>query len=146
MEWILNNLLLFWIIVSIVCVVIEALTVSLTTIWFAGGGLLAALSTIFTDFFLIQAIIFVVTSTVLLIFTRPFFSRNIKGGDTKTNVDSLIGKSGKVITSLDSGLYQAKVGFEVWTVREMDGLELKQGDNVIVDSVEGVKLIVKKED
>ena len=81
---------LMWLIVLAVFLVIEAITVGLTTIWFAGGALVAAIAS--GAGILVQWILFLVISLVLLIFTRPLAVRYMNKGVPKTNVNSLIGE------------------------------------------------------
>ena len=81
---------LMWLIVLAVFLVIEAITVGLTTIWFAGGALVAAIASGAGAGILVQWILFLVISLVLLIFTRPLAVRYMNKGVPKTNVNSLI--------------------------------------------------------
>ena len=83
---------LMWLIVLAVFLVIEAITVGLTTIWFAGGALVAAIASGAGAGILVQWILFLVISLVLLIFTRPLAVRYMNKGVPKTNVNSLIGE------------------------------------------------------
>ena len=57
---------LMWLIVLAVFLVIEAITVGLTTIWFAGGALVAAIASGAGAGILVQWILFLVISLVLL--------------------------------------------------------------------------------
>ena len=84
---------LMWLIVLAVFLVIEAITVGLTTIWFAGGALVAAIASGTGAGILVQWILFLVISLVLLIFTRPLAVRYMNKGVPKTNVNSLIRRS-----------------------------------------------------
>ena len=47
------NWILFWVILLVVFVVIEVLTMGLTTIWFAGGALAAAVTAVFRSLHLL---------------------------------------------------------------------------------------------
>ncbi len=145
MDIILENLAIFWLVMTIVFLVIEALTAALTTIWFAGGSLLTIVLSFFVDSFTIQIIFCVVVSAVLLIFTRPMLSKNIDKQKIKTNVDSLIGKTGFMIApapKFETG--QAKIISQIWTVKSINNDTLDLNDEVRVVSVEGVKLMVEK--
>ena len=61
---------IIWFGIMAVLLLIEALTVGLTTIWFAGGALIAAVASLLGAGDLIQWILFFVVSLALLIFTR----------------------------------------------------------------------------
>ncbi len=145
MDIIFENLPIFWLIMTVIFLIIEALTVSLTTIWFAGGAVLTIILSFFVDSFIIQVIFCTIISGVLLIFTRPMLSKNIDKQKIRTNVDSLIGKTGFVTeaaSKFETG--QAKITSQVWTIKSSSNEDLKKGDEVRVISVEGVKLIVEK--
>ena len=96
----------YWLIAFVILVGIEAATMALTTIWFAGGALGAFFAALAGAEIEVQLAVFVVVSFLLLLFTRPFAARLLKSGrpETKTNVDSLIGKNAKVTEAVDNDL------------------------------------------
>lgn len=133
-----------WLAFMIVLIVIEAMTISLTTLWFAIGALVAFLLGLFGVPFVWQLIAFFVVSTVLIVFTRPLALKALKVGKTKTNVDSLAGREGVVISDISEfATGQVKLGGQVWSALPYDGATILEGAVVTVVSVEGVKLIVK---
>ena len=86
----------YWLIAIIVLLVIEAVTMGLTTIWFAGGALAAFIACVAGAELWLQVVLFIVISLVLLFFTRPFAKRYINKEPEKTNVEGLIGKEARV--------------------------------------------------
>ena len=106
----------YWLIALVIFLVIEAATLGLATIWFAGGALVALIAAMCGAGIVIQIVLFLVVSLVLLFFTRPFAVRFLNKDTLKTNVDRVVGMEGGTIP--------------VDTV-------------VAVLRVEGVKLIVK---
>lgn len=60
----------YWLIALVVLLVIEAATLGLATIWFAGGALIALIAAMCGAGFVIQMVCFLVVSLILLIFTR----------------------------------------------------------------------------
>lgn len=94
--------MLFWLAATVVFLLIEWPTMGLTTIWFAGGSLVAGLLAVFSCPFSIQFAVFLVVSVALLLFTRPLAIKYLNTNRTRTNVDSLIGKEA-VITETISG-------------------------------------------
>ncbi len=62
----------FWLGLMILCLVIEAATVGLATIWFAAGALAATAASVLGVGILGQILLFFTVSLVLLTFTRPF--------------------------------------------------------------------------
>ena len=88
----MNNLMWFWLAVMIVCIVIEAATFALTTIW----GAISALVMIFVSKTNMplkwQLILFLVLTIVLVLTTRPFAMKKLKLGKNTTNVNSMEGQ------------------------------------------------------
>jgi membrane protein implicated in regulation of membrane protease activity len=137
--------IVLWVILIIVFVVAEVLSLGLTSIWFAFGALFALIVSFFINSLMVQITVFVLSSVILLYFTKPIVKKYLKVGRTKTNVDSLIGMKGVVtepITKHKTG--QVKVNGQIWTAFSEELLEA--GEEVIVIEVQGVKIKVKKEE
>lgn len=136
-----------WLSALVVLLVIEAATMGLTTIWFAGGALVAFLAALLGAPIWIQAALFVVISLVLLIFTRPAAVRLMEHSKTQTNVDSIPGRMGIVTEDIENLAAKGSVqvdGME-WSARtEQPEDKISRGEEVIVLRVEGVKLIVER--
>ena len=133
-----------WLIIAGICFVIEIYTVGFFVFWFGVGALFALLVSLFTDSLFIQAIVFVISSSLLLLLTKPIMKKF--GKDTKTtptNVYGIIGKEGFVIEDIEnmncSG--KIKVNGEVWSATSSD--DLKKDTKVKVVNVHGVKAEVK---
>lgn len=140
-----NGMPILWTILIILFVVIEGFTLALTVIWFAIGSIFALIASLFEFSILIQVLVFVISSGLLLFFTKSFVKKHLKVGENTTNVDSLIGKKGdvkKIITKHDMGL--VNISGQMWSAISIDDEEINLGEEVIVISVEGVKLIVKR--
>ena len=80
-----------WLIIFIVLIVIELLTMGLTTIWFAGGALAALLMSVLGFGMPVQVVVFIIVSVLLLVLTRPIAVKYFNQNRQKTNVESLIG-------------------------------------------------------
>ena len=126
-------------------IVIELATMGLTTIWFAGGAVAGFIASMLGANVVIQAVVFFVVSIVLLIFTRPFAVRYINSNKTKTNIDGLIGQEALVLEEInnirETGC--ARLEGKEWTARSVDDTVIPADTVVIVERIEGVKLIVK---
>ncbi|MBQ4045560.1 MAG: NfeD family protein [Lachnospiraceae bacterium] len=136
-----------WLIICGVLIVMEMSTVSLTTIWFAGGAFIAFIVQKLGFGFTGQLLVFAIVSLVLLIFTRPIVKKHLNTRTTRTNVEAMEGKTGVVTEKIsnlkDTGL--VRVAGQIWTARSHDdGEEFEKGDQVQVLRVSGVKLIVKR--
>lgn len=144
----MENMGIAWIVVMVACIIIEGLTVSLTTTWFAIGALVAFLSYSLGANIAIQFIVFFVVSIVLLIFTRPIFTKYLKVGKIRTNVEGLIGEKAKVISKVNNLNNEGtvKVRGQIWSARsENDEEEFEVDTIVYIKNVIGVKLIISKE-
>lgn len=134
----------FWVSLIVVFLIIEALTTQLVTIWFAVGAGGALVAQLLHAPEWVQWIIFIAVSGVLLLATRPIAKR-MKKKVQPTNVDALIGKTAIVSEAIDNtaGKGQVKVGGNVWSARSLDGSKIREGEEAVVRTVEGVKLIVE---
>ena len=142
----LENMLFVWLVLLIVFIVIELFTMGLTTIWFAGGALLAAAAAALHMPLVIQVALFLIVSILLLFFTRPIAVRYFNKDRIKTNVESMVGRQAIVISEIDNleGIGQVTVGGQEWTARSMDeNQKLAVGTVVLVRAISGVKLIVE---
>lgn len=138
----------YWLIAAAVFLVLEILTMGLTTIWFAGGSLMGALLAAL-DFSLgIQVTAFVVVSVIMLILTRPLAKKYLNSKTVKTNADSLIGKTCIVTQTIDNLRAEGQVTVmgQVWTARSVQDEQILEKDTKVrVCSISGVKLIVEPE-
>ncbi len=136
-----------WLSLMILFVVVEIITVGLTSIWFAGGALAALLAAIMGLPLLVQAVLFVAVSFVLLIFTRPFAMKYVRPHNIKTNYEEIIGKDVLVTEEIDNREEIGKAVFngQEWTARSTDSsIVFPKGTTVQVAEIKGVKLYVRK--
>ena len=137
---------IYWLIAVAVLLVLEILTLGLTTIWFAGGALVALIAAMCGAGIVIQIVLFLVVSLVLLFFTRPLAVRFLNKDTLKTNVDRVVGMEGVVTEEISNlaGTGKVSLGGNIWTARtENEGGTIPVDAVVTVLRVEGVKLIVK---
>ena len=134
-----------WLAVFALLIVIELATMGLTTIWFAGGAVAGFIASMLGANVVIEAVVFFVVSIVLLIFTRPFAVRYINSNKTKTNIDGLIGQEALVLEEINNIRETGCASLEgkEWTARSVDDTVIPADTVVIVERIEGVKLIVK---
>ena len=136
-----------WLAVLIVLLLVEIATLGLTTIWFAGGALVACVAALLHASIWVQIVLFLVVSVLLLLFTRPVAVRYMNKNRTKTNVDSMAGKEAVVTEDIDNLKAQGVVqvnGLE-WTARAENNQDvIPKGSVVEVTRVDGVKLILRK--
>ena len=138
------SLAIIWLIVLVVCLVVEIATLGLTSIWFAGGALLALLIAMIGGPLWLQVLVFLVASIVLLIVTRPIAAKYFNKNREKTNVNSKLGKQAIVTVTIDNLKGEGQIvteGME-WTARSLDSTVIEEGSVVTIEKIEGVKAIV----
>ncbi len=143
----MDTIVWVWLGLLVAFIIFELVTTSLTTIWFAGGALVAFIMAMFKAPMWSQILAFFVVSVVLLIFTRPVLTKVMKIGDAKTNVDSLVGQKARVIVGINNNesIGYAVIGGQEWTARaENDDDIIPENTIVEVVGVSGVKLIVRR--
>lgn len=139
----------YWLILFALFLVIEILTLGLTTIWFSGGALAAMVVNLLGGNIWVQCGVFLAVSFLLLLFTRPFAARYINRRHEKTNADDLVGKSAYVTEAIDNvrSTGRAQVRGQEWMARtEKGGPAIDAGKTVEIKAIEGVKLIVKEKE
>lgn len=139
-----------WLLLLVLLLGLEAVTLGLTTIWFAGGALTGFILSLIGVDLLWQLIMFCVVSVLLLIFTRPVAVKWLNKDRVKTNAESLIGEAAVVVEQIDNltGSGQVQVRGQFWTARneEVEGNGVIEiGKTVKIQKISGVKLIVKEE-
>ena len=124
--------------------ILEAVTVSVVSIWFMAGSLAAILAALCGASLPVQIVLFLAVSVALLACLRPLVRKYVSPKITATNADRVIGKTAVVTESIDNIAAQGavKVGGVVWTARSSGGKPIAAGAQVQVDRIEGVKLYV----
>lgn len=135
----------FWIAVLIVMAIIEGVTTQLVSVWFVCGSLVSAIVSFFVPSFTVQFIVFAAVSLLLLAVTRPIVNKMKKVDFEPTNADRNIGKTAVVTQEINNtlGTGQVNLGGNSWSARTVDGAIVPEGSQVLVESISGVKLMVK---
>ena len=140
-------MIIFWLALFVILLIIEIITVGLTTIWFAGGALVATVASGLGASQAVQWILFFAVSVILLIFTRPVAMKYFNKETIQTNANSLIGKKAVVIQDIDNLAQtgQVRINDIEWTARTADDSQkIGKGAVVLIEEIRGVKLIVKQ--
>ena len=144
----MDMVLIFWMVILILCIVIEVLTLGLTTIWFAAGALVAIFAALLYAPIFVQVILFLLVSLALLFFTRPIAVKYFNRDRVKTNVESMVGRQAIVTGEIDNvqATGQVTVSGQEWSARSWDDkVRIPAGAVVVVVAISGVKLIVRTE-
>ena len=133
-----------WLGLMILFLIAEGATVSLVSLWFAAGAVVARFAALLGAGVWLQTGLFLVVSGALLLMLRPIVRRYLVPKITATNVDSLVGATGLVTEAIDNvtASGQVKLGAMEWTARSTTGENIPQGSLIRVDRIEGVKVYV----
>lgn len=148
MEW-LTNPVVVWLAILIILIVIEILTLGLTTIWFAGGALAAIIVAAVGGPVWLQVLLAGIVSAVLLFFTRPMAVKYFNRDRERTNAESLVGRQAIVLSEINNlqGAGQVAINGMEWTARSTnDGQTIEPGEVVVIRGINGVKLLVEREE
>ena len=125
----MSEMVTLWLVVLIVSIGVEVATLGLTSIWFAGGAVVAVIAAALQAPIWLQILLFFAVSLLLLFFTRPVAVRYFNKDRVRTNVESMIGRQAIVTSEIDNlqGIGQVTVGGQEWSARTEDnGSEAKR--------------------
>ena len=133
-----------WLGLMVLFLIREVATVSLVSLWFAAGAMIAMFAALLGAGFWLQMVLFLVVSGALLLMLRPIVRRFLLPKITPTNVDSVVGTIGLVTEAVDNvtAAGQVKLDAMEWTARSTTGEDIPVGTLVRVDRIEGVKAFV----
>ena len=133
-----------WLILAGVFVIGEVLTSGFLIFWLSLGSLIAMVISFFTDNIIIQTTVFLISSVILILATKPLVKKFANIETVKTNVQSIIGKKGIVTKDINSikATGQVKIEGELWSAIGKDDMDIPEGTEVEVNEIKGVKVIV----
>lgn len=133
-----------WFCIAVAFAVIEAVTLGIVSIWFAIGALVTMLFAFVIDSFLIQLLIFLAVSLILVATTRKVAVEKLKIGQTKTNVDELIGQEAVVVKAIEPHVPgEVKINGKVWRAVSDSQQSYMINEVVMVLRIEGVTIFTK---
>lgn len=140
---------IYWLAIFVVLLIIEIVTMGLTTIWFAGGALAAMAAGLIGFGTGIQILVFLVVSVLLLVLTRPIAVKYFNQERQKTNAESLIGQQALVLEDIDTlqSVGLVEVRGQEWSAKtdEPNG-RIAKNKVVVIEGIQGVKLIVREKE
>ena len=92
---------IFWLIAAVGFLVLEGMTFSMVSVWFAAGSAAALLSCLLHPPFKVQAVVFIVVSVLCLAAFKPLTQR-LRQKPTPTNGDRSLGREAKVLTPVSA--------------------------------------------
>ena len=135
---------IFWLIAMVIFMAAEAMTVTLVSVWFAAGALGAVIVALLGGGLVMQVTVFLALAVALLLSLRGIVRKHFTPRITKTNIDSILGATGIVITPVNNiaALGQVQINGMEWSARSSDNSHIAAGTLVKVDKIEGVKVFV----
>ncbi len=138
-------MLVTWFSICAFLFLLEVVTVNLVSIWFAIGAFFAMIASLITDSLVIQIIVFSIISIIALLITKPLVKKMHSGKIQPTNSDRVIGKRATVTKKITEDEYgEVKVLGTTWTA--VSDKKFDVGEKVVVKKIDGVKLIVEREE
>ncbi len=138
-------MLIFWVVLLIVLIVIEAATAQMVTIWFAAGAVGAIVAELLGAQPWLQWMVFIAVSVVALVATRPLVKKLTATRVQPTNADRCIGRTAVVTEEIDNDAVKGQVNVDgvIWTARSSDGSVIEKDAKGKIEKIDGLKVIVK---
>lgn len=137
-----------WIIVALVCLIIEIFTSGFAIACLSIGGVFAAVAALLGIDLIWQILVFAVFSALAFAFLRPIILKAFfkKTDEKYTNADALIGKKGKVSVDIDpeKGSGRVAIDGDDWKAVSEDGSFIEKGTFVQVTALDSIIITVKK--
>ena len=142
----MNVMSWLWLGAVVVFGAVEAATAGLVSIWFAAGAVAGLIAAWLGAGVAVQVVLFAAVSAAALAVTRPLVRRYAAGKAVPTNLDRVLGDTGRVTETIDNARSAGAVYVDgkTWTARSDDGAVIPQGTTVKILRMEGVKLFVRK--
>jgi len=135
-----------WLAIAIASAILEFVSMQMVSVWFTVGSIVAIILSLCGVAWWIQLLTFGIVSLVLLLALRKLCLKYLlKNDNTTTNVDGMVGTTQKLIEPIiEDKAGAVKISGVVWTAVTADNTPIANGETVVVERVEGNKLIVSK--
>lgn len=139
--------LALWFLIFLILIIVEVLTINLSTVWFIIGSVFAFFSSFFTRNLNYQIIVFIVCTIISIILTKRFLTKVSNFKKINTNVDSIIGRTCLVTKDINNLLNQGEIVIDknIWSaLSKDDNVIIREGTKVKICDIKGVKVIVEE--
>ncbi len=146
-EFISNNAWLAWVLIAILCLIIELGSGDLFVICFAVGAVFASAASAIGLGLVPQIIVFAVASFLCIYFIRPAAKRWLHRNDENrpSNADALMGRTGRVSEAIVAGGYgRVAIDGDDWNALSADGRAIAEGATVRVVGRDSIILTVEE--
>lgn len=142
-----NMWLFIWLAVMVITLLIEIISVGLTSIWLTGGALVAMFLAWFHAPWWLQIIAFFAVTFILIMYTRPWALKHLESKKIATNYQETIGKTVRITEKVDNvaGTGKADYNGMEWSARSATDACFEVDELAKVVEVRGVKLIIEKQ-
>ena len=131
-----------WLSIVVALAILEIATVNLVSIWFVVSGIIAMITSLFTDNIIIQASIFIIFGIIFMLLTKKIIKKIIPNKE-KTNLDRIIGMTGIVISKITKNKSgEVKVDGKIWTATS--NTTINENEPVKILEINSTKLKVEK--
>ena len=131
MEYLTENLWIFWIAVGIVFLLIEMLTTALVSIWFVPAAIITCILSLFIESLPLQVAIFVVLSAIFMVICRKLYNKHFKKKvDDVDQNENLIGKNVKVTEDTNGISGRILSGDIYWKAISENGETIAKGEKL----------------
>ena len=134
-----------WLGVAVIMAIIEAASVSLVTVWFFIGALVAFCAALAGASQIAQVAVFLIVSVLSLVLFRPVIVKYRKHG--AAHEPTPVGQYAVVVEAIDNGALKGRVetpDHMTWTALSKDGTPIEAGASVRVVGQQSIKLIVER--
>ena len=140
----MNLIPFFWLAAAVFFLVVEASTVSMTSVWFAIGAAAALLTCLFTGSLRAQALVFIVVSILCLLAFRPLAAK-LRRKATPTNADRNLGREATVLTPVTAEVPgRVRLDGVDWNARCVTpGDRLEPGERCRITEIHSTLLLVE---
>ena len=138
----------YWLIFGAILIVMEIFTPGFFAATLGLSAVITSIvSLIIPEYQVIQWIVFVVINIMIFVFLREIFLKYLYGRKEKnTNVDGLIGKEGIVREKISNESGYVQIYGDMWKAKTLDNTDIDTGEKIVVERIEGNKVIVKKKE
>ena len=146
-EYLTQHVWLIWVLVSVICLMLELGSGDLFILCFAIGGLGASLTAAIGLGIIPQLIAMALCSLLSIYFIRPVALRYLHRNDEDrvSNADAIIGRTGRVSQTIEEkGFGRVLIDGDDWKAVSADGCKIDAGEQVKVLGRDSIIITVEK--
>jgi membrane protein implicated in regulation of membrane protease activity len=145
-DYFTSNLWLIWVIISIVCLILELSSGDFFILCFAIGAAVAAIIAGCGLSLTWQIILFAIISILSLLLVRPALIKKLHKPNRErlSNAEAMVGQEGRVSETIEAGGYgRVAIDGDDWKALSADGSAIAKDTRVRVTKMESIILTVE---